>query len=109
MNKIFITAGAGFIGTNFIYHCLNKNDVVLNYDLLTYAGNLNNFKNIEKNENYIFVEGDICDKEFLDGEKCLKILLFGQFFNVLCRSVGYILSSFCIYRKFNISTIWFVK
>ena len=45
MNKIFITGGAGFIGTNFIYHCLNKNDVVLNYDLLTYAGNLNNSAN----------------------------------------------------------------
>ena len=63
MNKIFITGGAGFIGTNFIHYCLNKNDIVLNYDLLTYAGNLNNFKSIENNENYTFVEGDICDKE----------------------------------------------
>ena len=43
MNKIFITGGAGFIGTNFIYYCLDKNDIVLNYDLLTYAGNPNNF------------------------------------------------------------------
>ena len=66
MNKIFVTGGAGFIGTNFIYYCLNKNDIVLNYDLLTYAGNLNNFKSIENNENYTFVEGDICDKELLD-------------------------------------------
>ena len=66
MNKIFITGGAGFIGTNFIHYCLNKNDIVLNYDLLTYAGNLNNFKNIENNENYTFVEGDICDKGLLD-------------------------------------------
>ena len=49
MNKIFITGGAGFIGTNFIHYCLNKNDIVLNYDLLTYAGNLNNFKSIKNN------------------------------------------------------------
>ena len=66
MNKIFITGGAGFIGSNFIHYCLDKNDIVLNFDLLTYAGNLNNFKSIKNKENYNFINGNICDKELLD-------------------------------------------
>ena len=42
MNKILVTGGAGFIGSNFIYYCLNNNNMVLNYDVLSYAGNINN-------------------------------------------------------------------
>jgi len=65
MNRIFITGGAGFIGSNFIHYCLKKNDIVMNYDLITYAGNLNNLKNINNEQNYQFVNGDICDKNLL--------------------------------------------
>ena len=61
MHKILITGGAGFIGSNFVRYCLTENNKVLNYDLLTYAGNLDNLKDIEPNHNYKFVKGDICD------------------------------------------------
>ena len=66
MSKILITGGAGFIGSNFIYYCLEKNCKILNFDALTYAGNLNNLKNIKNNDSYTFVKGDICNKELLD-------------------------------------------
>jgi len=63
--KILVTGGAGFIGTNFILYWLNKypNDQIINIDKLTYAGNLDNLKAIEKNANYRFVRGDICNYE----------------------------------------------
>jgi dTDP-glucose 4,6-dehydratase len=63
--KLLITGGAGFIGSNFIRYWLEKypNDQVVNLDLLTYAGNLENLKDIEKNPNYKFVNGDIGDLE----------------------------------------------
>jgi len=62
--KMFVTGGAGFIGSNFIRHILNKyaNYEVINFDKLTYAGNLDNLKDIENNSRYKFVKGDICDK-----------------------------------------------
>lgn len=62
-----ITGGAGFIGSNFIQYILNRynNINVINLDLLTYAGNLENLKSIEGNSNYKFIHGDICDKEAL--------------------------------------------
>src|SRR6202795_2581597 len=61
--KIFVTGGAGFIGSNFIHHVLGlgKNYAALNYDKLTYAGNLRNLKTVAENPNYRFVKGDICD------------------------------------------------
>ena len=63
MATIFVTGGAGFIGSNFIRHWLtnNQNDLVINYDLLTYCGNLENLADIvEKHgKRYIFVKGDI--------------------------------------------------
>ena len=68
MNRILVTGGAGFIGCNFIYYLLkNRPDYfVVNYDALTYAGNLRNLKSIENNDNYAFVKGDIRDFETLD-------------------------------------------
>jgi len=61
--KIFVTGGAGFIGSNFIQHVLGlgKNYAVINYDKLTYAGNLRNLKPVAENPKYQFVKGDICD------------------------------------------------
>ena len=61
--KIFSTGGAGFIGSNFIQHVLRlgQNYAVVNYDKLTYAGNLQNLKTVAENPNYRFVKGDICD------------------------------------------------
>lgn len=66
--KILVTGGAGFIGSNFIRHILNKNPdyKVLNFDKLTYAGNLDNLKDIEKNPNYTFIKGDICDSQVIE-------------------------------------------
>lgn len=70
--KILITGGAGFIGSNFIRILLNKetDSEIINLDKLTYAGNLDNLKDIEKNNRYTFVKGDICDKETI--EKLMK-------------------------------------
>lgn len=68
MKKILVTGGAGFIGSNFIKYMLNKykDYKIVNLDLLTYAGNLDNLKNVENNPNYEFVKGDICDFELVD-------------------------------------------
>ena len=62
MINIFVTGGAGFIGSNFIKYMLsNYNYKIINYDKLTYAGNLENLADVEENPNYVFVKGDICD------------------------------------------------
>lgn len=69
MKNYLVTGGAGFIGSNFIHYMLNKyKDIkIINLDVLTYAGNLENLKAVEDNPNYIFVHGDICDKELVAG------------------------------------------
>ncbi len=63
MAKILISGGAGFIGSNFIRYWLKNNpeDSIVNLDKLTYAGDLDNLKDVEKQENYKFIQGDICD------------------------------------------------
>lgn len=69
MNKTYlVTGGAGFIGSNFIIYMLNKYpDVkIINVDALTYAGNLENLKSVEKNENYKFIKANICDAEKIE-------------------------------------------
>lgn len=68
MKTYLVTGGAGFIGSNFIHYMLNKyNDIkIINVDKLTYAGNLENLKSVEKNPNYKFIQADICDKEFIE-------------------------------------------
>jgi dTDP-glucose 4,6-dehydratase len=66
--KILITGCAGFIGTNFLYHILKTHAdwEVTNLDKLTYAGNLENLKPLEKESRYHFVKGDIADREAVD-------------------------------------------
>lgn len=69
MTTYLVTGGAGFIGSNFIHYMFKKHqDInIINLDSLTYAGNLENLKGIEKNPNYTFVKGDICDKSLVEG------------------------------------------
>ncbi|MDU1095411.1 MAG: dTDP-glucose 4,6-dehydratase [Clostridioides difficile] len=67
MKTYLVTGGAGFIGSNYVLYMLNKyNDVkIVNLDALTYAGNLENLKDVENNTNHVFVQGDICDRELV--------------------------------------------
>jgi len=80
MNNILITGGAGFIGSHVITHFINKypDYKIINIDKLTYAGNLENLKDVEQAENYHFVKGDICDfdlmKELLEVHKVNSII-----------------------------------
>lgn len=63
--RLLVTGGAGFIGSNFIHYILNAHpeDTVVNYDLLTYAGNLENLADVAGQPNYHFVRGDIGNRE----------------------------------------------
>ena len=65
--KILVTGGAGFIGGNFVHYMVNKypEDMIVNLDLLTYAGNLETCKPVEGKPNYKFVRGDIADRKFI--------------------------------------------
>jgi dTDP-glucose 4,6-dehydratase len=67
--RILVTGGAGFIGSNFIRHLVGSHPdyEIINLDLLTYAGNLNNLRGIDKGENYTFIRGDICDRKLIRG------------------------------------------
>lgn len=66
--KLFVTGGAGFIGSNFIQYMLKKySDIsIINFDKLTYAGNLESLKSVENLPNYSFVKGDICNSELVN-------------------------------------------
>jgi len=65
MKNILVTGGAGFIGSNFIRYLMQhwSEYRVVNYDLLTYAGNLENLDGVDLSPRYFFEKGDICDKE----------------------------------------------
>ena len=61
--KIIVTGGAGFIGGNFVIkQVLKENNEVLNYDKLTYAGNLDTLTKLADHPNYQFIQADICDR-----------------------------------------------
>ena len=65
--KLLVTGGAGFIGSCFVRHILNKykDYEVINLDALTYAGNIENLDDVKNNSNYKFVHGNICDKKLV--------------------------------------------
>ncbi len=66
--KVLVTGGAGFIGSNFVRYMVKKYPEynIVNLDSLTYAGNLENLKDIEELSNYKFVKGDIADRQFIN-------------------------------------------
>ncbi len=68
MTSLLVTGCAGFIGSNFVPYYLEQypDDHIINLDLLTYAGNLDNLKEIADHKRYTFVEGDICDRALLE-------------------------------------------
>jgi dTDP-glucose 4,6-dehydratase len=67
VKTILVTGGAGFIGANFLPYFVQKypDYFVINVDLLTYAGNLENLQEIENHKNYKFMQGNICNREFI--------------------------------------------
>ena len=69
MKRILVTGGAGFIGSNFIHYILNHEQelvLLVNLDLLTYAGNLENLRSVENEPRYHFVQGDVRDRELVE-------------------------------------------
>lgn len=69
MNRLLITGGAGFIGSNFIQYILNSEDslsTLVNLDLLTYAGNLENLKTVAEDPRYHFVRGDVREQDLVE-------------------------------------------
>ncbi|HHY82423.1 MAG TPA: dTDP-glucose 4,6-dehydratase [Clostridiales bacterium] len=74
MKSILVTGGAGFIGSNFIKYMLGRypDYKIVNVDALTYAGNLDNLKEVEQNPNYAFVKADIADNKKVEE-------IFGQY------------------------------
>jgi dTDP-glucose 4,6-dehydratase len=68
MKNVLVTGGAGFIGSNFVHHLLETHPdyQVVVFDKLTYAGNLDNLKDIESHACYTFVQGDICNAEAVE-------------------------------------------
>ena len=69
MKTYLVTGGAGFIGSNYIHYMFKKyGDAIriINVDALTYAGNPENLKEVEKRDNYTFIKADICDKAAIE-------------------------------------------
>ena len=69
MRTYLVTGGAGFIGSNYIHYMFRKYGAsirIINVDALTYAGNLENLKDVENQENYTFIKADVRDREAIE-------------------------------------------
>ena len=69
MRTYLVTGGAGFIGSNYINYMFKKYDNeirIINVDVLTYAGNLENLRDVENRDNYTFIKADICDRDAIN-------------------------------------------
>jgi len=68
MKNVLVTGGAGFIGSNFVRYFLraHKGILLVNFDKLTYAGNLENLTDVATNPQYVFVKGDVCDRQAVE-------------------------------------------
>jgi len=77
--RLLVTGGAGFIGSNFVHHWCKQyaDDRVVVLDALTYAGNRNSLADLEGQENFRFVQGDICDRSLI------KVLLGEEMINTV--------------------------
>ncbi|MDI6785510.1 MAG: dTDP-glucose 4,6-dehydratase [bacterium] len=78
--RILVTGGAGFIGANFVKYMLNKypDYKIINLDILTYAGNLDNLIEVENNPNYKFIRGDITNKSLINNileDKNIEVII----------------------------------
>lgn len=73
MQRILVTGGAGFIGSNFVHYMLEKKEnieCIVNLDALTYAGNLENLATVQSDSRYHFIKGDIRDKKLIEELFC---------------------------------------
>ena len=106
MRTYLVTGGAGFIGSNYIHYMFGKyGDTIkiINVDLLTYAGNLENLKDLEGNANYTFIKADICDSDAI-----------GQIFaqNDIDRVVHFAMElirkirNFCMFPRTRCTALW---
>ncbi len=88
--KILVTGGSGFIGSNFIRYMLDKypHYEIINYDLLTYAGNPENVRDLEEKDNYEFVHGDILDTPKLDILRGISAIVHFAAESHVDRSIG---------------------
>src|SRR5579862_2122240 len=67
LHNILVTGGAGFIGANFVHFLLKKEPEVriINLDVLTYAGSLNNLNHLPDSKRHVFIQGDICNRDLV--------------------------------------------
>lgn len=84
--KLLVTGGAGFIGSNFIHYMMRKYPTykIINVDLLTYAGNLNNLEGIDRQDGYKFIKADIADRAIM--HELFKFELFDAVVNFAAES-----------------------
>ena len=100
MKTYLVTGGAGFIGSNFIHYMFEKydNDIrIINVDVLTYAGNLENLKGVDTRDNYTFVKADITDKDAIEKIFSENEISFHKLFD--CHIYAYVAKNHPLAKK----------